>query len=285
MRDFDKWLKTLKSNIASFDFYADFPKVYANASKNKDELELINSVVGSKNIKQDITKLIKKNPKILAVVPSLLAKRESRILVNVDSKEEIYDFENLNHTIQEYIDFMEKSKLLDLIQNHIVNSVTDYIIGLEVGMDTNARKNRSGKAMEKIVENHLEGLGLIKNKTYWSQMRASTIKTKFGIDVTGLDKEYKAEKVFDFVIYLHKHVYAIETNFYSGGGSKLNETARSYKNIVLESKKINNFTFVWITDGQGWLSAKNNLRETFEIHENLFNLNDLKNGKLKKLIK
>lgn len=151
-------------------------------------------------------------------------------------------------------------------------------MGIEVGMDTNARKNRTGDSMENIVEPYLINYGFIKNKTYFKEMYKTDVEKKFGVDLSSISNKGKTEKRFDFVFAKNGRVYGIECNFYSGGGSKLNETARSYKNLAIESNDIGNFTFVWFTDGTGWNSAKHNLEETFDSLPTIFNLNDLRNG-------
>lgn len=86
------------------------------------------------------------------------------------------------------------------------------------------------------------------------------------------------EKRFDFVLKTDSMIYGMETNFYSGGGSKLNETARSYKTLALEADTVEGFTFVWFTDGKGWISARNNLEETFDCMKHIYNIADLENG-------
>ncbi|MFA7515253.1 MAG: DpnII family type II restriction endonuclease, partial [Bacilli bacterium] len=143
-----------------------------------------------------------------------------------------------------------------------------------------------GTAMENIVEAFILDAGFIKDVTYFKEMKTSKIKELFGIELTleSLD-ESKAEKRFDFVIKTEQKVYAIEVNFYSGGGSKLNETSRSYKMLAQESKDIPNFEFVWFTDGIGWNSAKKNLEETFDVLEHMYNIDDLENGILTQIIK
>ena len=139
--------------------------------------------------------------------------------------------------------------------------------------------------MEDLVESYLLKAGLIKGKTYFKEMYASDVEKKFGLDLSKLSNDGKAEKRFDFVfVGALGTVFACECNFYSGGGSKLNETARSYKTLAEESKNIPGFQFVWFTDGKGWDSTKHNLEETFDILENLYNLEDLEHGAIDSLV-
>ena len=162
-----------------------------------------------------------------------------------------------------------------MLSNHIIDNLIDYAIGVEVGMDTNARKNRPGDIMEDIVESYLLEAGFEKNVTYFKELNKTDIERKFGLELSKISNDGKTEKRFDFVFIKDNHVYACKYNFYNTGGSKLNETARSYKTLSLEAKDIPNFTFVWFTDGMGWNYAKHNLEETFDILETIYNLNDL----------
>ena len=137
--------------------------------------------------------------------------------------------------------------------------------------------------MENLVENYIKKVGFIKGKNYFKEMYINEITEKWGINLSAISNQGKAEKRFDFVVKTENMIYGIETNFYSSGGSKLNETARSYKTLALEINTISGFTFVWFTDGKGWIKAKNNLEETFDIMENLYNINDLENGIISKV--
>ena len=139
--------------------------------------------------------------------------------------------------------------------------------------------------MEDLVESFLQKEGLLKGVNYFKEMKLSTIEQKWNLDLSTISNNGKTEKRFDFVIKSNNVIYGIETNFYSTQGSKLNETARSYKTIALESKDIKGFAFVWFTDGYGWKSARHNLEETFDVMENIYNIKDLENGKLKELLK
>ena len=160
----------------------------------------------------------------------------------------------------------------------------DYVTGVEVGMDTNGRKNRTGHTMENIVQSYLEQEGFVMGVNLYKEIYQNEVEQLFNVDLSAITNEGNTSKRFDFVIKRDSTVYLIETNFYSGGVSKLNETARSYKMITEEAKTIQNVEFVWFTDGQGWFQAKKNLRETFEVLPYLYNINDLKNGILKELL-
>lgn len=287
-RDFTTWLNTMINSIADWTYYTDFPKCYDHADKIKIELNILSSLIGSHNIEEDFKRLAERYPETLSALPILIAKREKEnIIVKGTDKDYSFNFKNPNYSLDEYVMFLRRSGVFDLLEKHLVANLYDYVLGVEVGLDSNSRKNRTGETMEKLVESFLIDAGLEKNKSYFCQMKASDVKSRFGIDLSDIGKANttkKAEKKFDFVIYLKKHLYVCEVNFYSSKGSKLNETARSYKEIALELKGRNDVSFIWITDGQGWFSARNNLKETFNILDDIYNLNDLRNGILKTIL-
>lgn len=285
MRDFEKWLSTMTDTIASWKYYTDFQKVYKNADNIKVELNILNSLIGSNNIKNDFLKLLKDYPNILKAIPILIAKRENVIIIKDAIGDYYYNFKKKNYSDEEYAIFMEKTGIFDLLQNHLISNLYDYVIGVEVGLDTNARKNRTGDAMEDIVESYIAKAGFVKDINYYKELDKSKIEEMFGIDLSNISNKGKTEKRFDFVITTPNGIYAIETNFYTAGGSKLNETARSYKNLALESESIDGFNFVWITDGVGWNKAKHNLQETFEKLDYIYNIEDMKNGIMTEVFK
>lgn len=188
--------------------------------------------------------------------------------------------------------FMRKTGIFDLLENHLISNVFDYVTGVEVGMDTNGRKGRTGDAMEDLVESYLLKSGFVRDFNYFKEYTKTDIMSKWGVDLSHIEQKLKgnsqnknAEKRFDFVVKTDKMLYVIETNFYAVQGSKLNETARSYKMIETEFKNMKDVTFVWITDGKGWKSARHNLEETFNEMDNIYNINDMKNGIMTEIFK
>ena len=288
-RDFAKWLSTFRTSIASYEYYVDFEKVYDNIDAIRIELNILNSLVGSRDIENDFRQLLERYPEVLRVIPILLAKRESEIYCQDENGGRVFVFKaNLpsfksRECFAQYAHFMKKTGLFDLISNRIINNLVDYVTGVEVGLDSNGRKNRGGHLMEDLVEGFLKKEGLVKDIHYFKEMYISDIEKRWHIDLSGISNQGKTEKRFDFVVRKGNMIYGIETNFYTGGGSKLNETARSYKTIALEARGIEGFAFVWVTDGQGWHSARNNLEETFDVMENIYCIHDLESGILNTL--
>lgn len=288
MREFDKWLKSFRNSIASYDYYIDFKKVYKNADELKIQLNILNSLIGSKSIKSDFEKLIKSYPEIKKAIPILIAKRELEIYCQDENGGLVYEFNPNNKTdltIADYSYFMKETGLFDLLQNHIINNLVDYVIGVEVGLDSNGRKNRGGHLMEDLVESFILKAGFVKNKTYFKEMYIHEIEEKWSADLSAISNQGKMEKRFDYVVKADNMIYVIETNFYSGGGSKLNETARSYKTLAQEVDTIDGLTFVWFTDGKGWNSARHNLEETFDVMEHIYNIADMENGIMDEVFK
>ena len=283
MRDFNHWLSKFRVSISGYSYYVDFEKVVQNVEKLKIELNILNALIGSKNIESDFEKIIQKYPETMKCIPLLLAVRGNEIYAQDYEGAYTYNFNQKNCSIEEYKVFMRKTGLFDLIANHLVNNLVDYALGVETGLDSNGRKNRGGHLMEDLVESYIKKAGFIKDKNYFKEMKINQIEKMFDIDLSAISNKGKTVKRFDFVIKTDGMIYGIETNFYASSGSKLNETARSYKQIAQEADTIAGFTFVWFTDGKGWIDARNNLEETFEVLDTIYNIDDMKNGVMKSL--
>ena len=284
-RNFLEWLGSFRSSIANYGYYVDFDKIYSNIDKVKIELNILNSLIGSKNIETDFENLIKKYPETLKCIPLLLAVRADEIYAIDEEGEFTYNFKKANLKVEQYKIFMRKTGLFDLIADHIVNNLFDYATGVETGLDSNGRKNRGGHLMEDLVESFIRKSGFIKDINYFKEMYIHQITDKWGINLSAISNQGKTEKRFDFVIKTDNMIYGIETNFYSSGGSKLNETARSYKTLALEIDTIDGLEFVWFTDGKGWTSARHNLEETFDVMEHVYNIKDLENDIINKKLR
>ena len=284
-RDFNNWLSAFRDSIADYGYYIDFEKVHKNVDSIKVELNILNSLIGSKTIEDDFEKIITEYPNVLKCIPLLLAVRANEIYAMDKDGAFTYTFNNQNLSIEQYKIFMKKTGLFDLLENHIISNLVDYATGVETGLDSNGRKNRGGHLMEDLVESFIQKAGFIKGETYFKEMYIHQISNKWNIDLSAISNQGKMEKRFDFVIKTPNMIYAIETNFYGSGGSKLNETARSYKTLATETDTIDGFTFVWFTDGKGWTSARHNLEETFDVMEYIYNIKDLENGIIDEVFK
>lgn len=288
-RNFNDWLSKFRSSIANYGYYVDFEKVHRNVDSIKVELNILNSLIGSKDIENEFTNLLKRYPEIIKCVPILLAVRANEIYCQDENGGYLYKFDydkyppNSHAYFERCQYFMRETGLFDLLENHIINNLVDYVTGVETGLDSNGRKNRGGHLMEDLVEGFIVKAGFVKGKNYFKEMYIHEITEKWDIDLSAISNQGKAEKRFDFVIKTEKMIYGIETNFYTGGGSKLNETARSYKQIAQEAATIDGFEFMWFTDGSGWTSARHNLEETFDVMENIYSIDDLENGILNKI--
>ena len=290
-RNFSTWLSGFRDSIADYGYYIDFEKVHRNVDNIKVELNILNSLIGSKNIEVDFENLMRKYPEILKCIPLLLAVRANEIYCQDENGGHLFQFDfgkyppNSHAHCERYKYFMRETGLFDLLENHIVNNLVDYATGVETGLDSNGRKNRGGHLMEDLVESFINKAGFVKDKTYFKEMYIHQITAKWGIDLSAISNQGKMEKRFDFVVKTPTMIYGIETNFYGSGGSKLNETARSYKTLALETDTIDGFTFVWFTDGKGWTSARHNLEETFDVMEHIYNIKDLENGIITEVFK
>ena len=235
-RNFSTWLSGFRDSIADYGYYIDFGKVHRNVDGIKVELNILNSLIGSKNIKEDFKALIKKYPETLKCIPLLLAVRANEIYCQDENGGYMYQFyfgkypPNSHAHYERYAYFMEHTGLFDLLENHIINNLVDYATGVETGLDSNGRKNRGGHLMEDLVESFINKAGFVKDKTYFKEMYIHQITDKWGVDLSAISNQGKTEKRFDFVVKTPNMIYGIETNFYGSGGSKLNTRSRNRHN-------------------------------------------------------
>ena len=278
MRNFEEWLSKFKTSIATYDYYTSFENVYRNTNEVKVELNILNSLIGSKDIEADFITLATRYPDILKAVPILLAKRESEIYCTDNKGSFVYQFNKRNLPIEQYAYFMRETGLFDLISNHLIGNLYDYVLGVNTGLDSNGRKNRGGHLMEDLVESYLIKAGV----TYHKEMYIEDAEKMYGVNLYPLSSPDSQTKRFDFVVKGKETLYLIECNFYASHGSKLNETARSYEHIATLAKEVKGAKFVWFTDGEGWKKAKGNLKETFKVLDTMFSIDDLENGIIEK---
>lgn len=278
-RKFEEIMDTLKTSITPYDFFVDFKKVFKNVKEIEILLNTMNYLIGkTDHFDQAFKDVFEQNSNIYKVIPVLLATREKNIEILEDRLIK-YDFENAQ-SVDDYLTFVKKTNLIELFTDRGVKNLVDYVTGVEVGLDTNARKNRTGTLMEAKVESYISKI--IDSQHYLSQARLVDIKTYLGIDIMA-SLEVDKNKRFDFAVKVGDKLFLIETNYYRTSGSKLNETARSYAKLSQDIKGIDDVNFVWITDGQGWQSTKNNFKAAYDVIDYLFNLFDLEQDVLTEL--
>jgi type II restriction enzyme len=260
---FKIFLSQLSETNATLDYFTDFKKIKGNVNKIAIKLNQLNYLIGKADIKAAVNELYEENPKAFEVLDILIAIRKNKNAKTFNNKGEIVMLDSYFTSPQSICEYIEETGLGEIFKNKDVKNLVDYVFGIEVGLDTNARKNRGGENMSKAVS-----LFFDKAKVFYKKEVSNTAFPEIlslGADV----------KRFDFVIKTKKKTYLIETNFYNGGGSKLNETARSYSDVAPKINQYENYEFVWITDGQGWLSAKNKLEEAYNIIPSMYNLTTL----------
>lgn len=281
----NEFLSSLSITNRTPEYYVNWEKVERETKKFELELNTLNYLIGKENIFDETLKLFKMQPNLIKVIPSLIASRDKVLDILSINNDDDMTFERLDFSkidtdrIEEYVIFAEDSGLLDFLQNKANRSLVDYVYGVEAGLDSNARKNRSGTTMEGILERHVSKLASELGLEWKAQATAAYIKEKWYIEVP-VDK---SERRFDVAVYSAKNnkLWLIETNYYGGGGSKLKAVAGEFTELsqfVVQSK--DDVEFVWVTDGQGWKTAHLPLSEAFGHIVNVFNLNMLKNNYL-----
>ncbi len=262
---FNTFMSQLSETNATLSFWTNFEKIKENVASIEIKLNTLNYLIGKQDLETAVTELWNTDKSVFSVLLILIAcrKRDKKIVINTDG--EFVRLESYLTTLNGVIEFIKETGLAEIFQNKNIKSLVDYVFGVEVGLDSNARKNRSGDAMEDTVELIINNVGLKYRKEVVSR-EWPEITNALGTD----------EKRFDFVIYTDNKTYLMEVNFYSGGGSKLNETARSFTEIGPKINAINGFEFVWVTDGKGWEKAKNKLQEAYYTIPSVYNLTTLK---------
>ncbi|GAB4127969.1 MAG: type II restriction endonuclease [Ignavibacteriales bacterium] len=283
---FEEITSSFKDKITQWNYFVNWKKVLQNIEPIERELNLLNYLIGKKDLHTETVELLLKYPDTIKAIPLLLAIREKSLEVLIDTRKFIYrkfDFSKKSYSevdIKTFADFILKSGLGELLQDKKIKNLVDYVTGVEVGLDSNGRKNRGGTLMENLVEEFIRDSCYELGIEYMPQATAKKIKNKWNIDV----KVDKSSRIIDFAINKNGKLYFIEVNFYGGGGSKLKSTATEY---IRMNEYWNNqgIEFIWITDGAGWKSTLKPLREYFDKADYLLNLEMLRNGVLKRILK
>ena len=263
-KDFDKFMSQLRETNQSLDFFCDFEKISQNVEDIKLSLCILNSLIGAKDMRNAVETIWKRDKSAFNVMNILIAVRDEGNKKVLNSLGECVLLDSLFTSIDGVMEYLNDTGLTYIFQERKVKDLVDYVFGIETGLDTNARKNRSGHIMEGMVADIFDNAGIkYRTEVYSKEWKEIT-------DVLGDD-----QKRFDFVIETNNKTYLIEVNFYSGGGSKLNEVARSYSDIAPKINSVSGFEFVWITDGIGWKSAKNKLQEAYNIIPSIYNLSNI----------
>lgn len=263
-KDFELFISQLSETNATLDYFTDFEKVIKNTNKIAIKLNQLNYLIGKTDLTKAIEELYEENPKVFEVLDILIAVRTKDKKKTLNANGEFVLLESYFMSLQGVINYIEQTGLAEVFKNKNITNLVDYVFGVEVGLDTNARKNRGGENMAKAVALKFKGANI--------PYRAEVNSTEFE-EIKSLGQDLKR---FDFVVQTSKKIYLIETNFYNSGGSKLNEVARAYTDIAPKINQYDKFEFVWITDGQGWLSAKNKLGEAYSLIPSVYNLATLK---------
>lgn len=264
-KDFNKFMSQLQETNQTLDFFCDFDKIAANVDNIKLSLCMLNSLIGTTDLRKSVETIWKRDSSAFSIMDILIAVRSGGKKVVLNSSGGSIIIDRLFTSIDGVMEYLEGTGLADLFRKKKINDLVDYVFGIETGLDSNARKNRSGHVMEGMVANILSDNGIeFRQEVYSTEW--PNLQRVLGDD----------EKRFDFVIKTSKKTYLIEVNFYSGGGSKLNEVARSYSDIAPKVNSVTGFEFVWITDGIGWKSAKNKLQEAYNIIPSIYNLTSIK---------
>ena len=263
-KDFELFLSQLQETNQSLDFFCDFEKISQNVENIKLSLCMLNSLMGAQDMRKAVETIWNRDKTAFNVMDILIAVRSGGKKKVINSLGECIVLDTLFSSVDGVMEYLDNTGLTEIFQQQKIKDLVDYVFGIETGLDSNARKNRSGHVMEGMVARIFDKSGI----KYRQEVYSSEWPEISG--VLGDD-----EKRFDFVIESSGKTYLIEVNFYSGGGSKLNEVARSYSEIAPKINSVPGFEFVWITDGIGWKSAKNKLQEAYNIIPSIYNFTNI----------
>ncbi|MEA5580768.1 type II restriction endonuclease [Nodularia harveyana UHCC-0300] len=285
---FDFFKDTLTGSITKWDYFVDWQKVLKGFHNIEIHLNTLNYLIGKNDIESEFCTLLQQSPQIITTIPILIACRTLSLQILTDYSKgrfiyKSFNFQNKTSLTQSDIDdileFTKKTGVLDLFRNKNIKSIPDYVLGIEVGLDTNGRKNRGGKTMETIVESLVSKICQQNNFSWIPQATSQKILSEWNIKV----EVDKSKRCFDFAVKNQNSIYLLETNFYGGGGSKLKSTAGEYKSLF-DFISPQGHKFIWVTDGLGWKTSLRPLEETFLYIDYTFNLNMVVNGLLEELI-
>lgn len=280
---FEYILENLKDTIHTYDFFVAWEKVLRNVSEIEVSLNILNTLIGKDDVSHRLKGLIKQYPQIVSTIPILIAVRDKNIKISSEYGDIEYVFSKKKYYTDEEIEkivfFADRCGFLKIVEDKSIKNLVDYVIGVEVGLDTNARKNRSGIAMENLVEVYVKSICIKHGFKYLKQATVDKIKMKFNKSVS----TDKADRHFDFAVDTGEKLYLIETNYYSGGGSKLKSVAGEFSNLFSVVKN-DDVGFIWVTDGKGWLTSKRPLLEAFNIVDYIININMINNGLLDEIL-
>ncbi len=262
--EFATFMSQLKETNQTLDFFCDFDKIHDKVEDIKLSLCMLNSLIGAADMQNAVETIWGRDRSAFNVMDILIAVRSEGKKKVLNSLGECVVLDSLFESVDGVMEFLNDTGLAEVFQSQKITNLVDYVFGVETGLDSNARKNRSGHVMENVVAEIFENNGVDYRTEVYSSEWAEITKA-LGDD----------EKRFDFVIETPQKIYLIEVNFYSGGGSKLNEVARAYSDIAPKINAVDGFEFVWITDGIGWNSAKNKLQEAFNIIPSIYNLTSI----------
>lgn len=285
---FQYFQNTLTDSISVWNYFVDWEKVLRKFNDVEINLNILNYLVGKNDIENEFGLLLQQHPQIISAIPILIACRTTnfQILTDYTSGDFVYKSFNFKRKdslsqleINDILEFTKNTGVLELFKNKNIKSIPDYVLGIEVGLDSNGRKNRGGTTMEIILGNLISTICQQNNFLLIPQATSQKIQAQWNINV----QVDKSNRRFDFAVKNQNNLYLIEANFYSGGGSKLKSTAGEYKTLF-DFISRQGHKFIWVTDGLGWKTTLRPLEETFKYIDYTLNLNMVVSGLLGELI-
>lgn len=263
-KNFDLFMSQLAETNATLDFYTDFSKIRENVRSIEIKLNTLNYLIGKIDLDAAVKELWDNDKRVFSILDILIATRKEQNKKYLDDMGKPHLIHELLSTHEGVMKFLKGTGMAEVFQNKDIKNLVDYVFGVEAGLDTHARKNRSGDITELLLHRILTANGIEHRMEVYSH-EFPELQKALGAD----------EKRFDFMIQTKRCTYLIEVNFYNGGGSKPNEVARAYRELSPIVNNVDGFEFVWVTDGQGWNSARNKLEEAYNEIDRMYNFESL----------
>ena len=282
---FDHLLGSLSDAIRTWDYFVNWDKVYKNVAELEVQLNIWNYLIGKENFDEEFRSLVRRYPEIVKAIPSMVVRdgQNSQAYQVIQGEEiNLFDFSspaNSDEEVEKALNFVKASGLARLFGDSGIKNFVDYLIGVEAGVDSNGRKNRSGSGMESILEGKIASICDRRGWKYMEQASPEAIKQSWGVDFkTGL-----SSRRFDFAVLADGQVSVIEVNIYNGGGSKLKATAGEFTTLH-QSLEATPVKLIWVTDGKGWVTTAKPLRDAFDKVDFVLNLSLIDAGCLEEAV-
>lgn len=266
---YNVFIKTLSTTNIKLEEYTSWKKINKEMDKNRWYCNQLNFFlsINEKDFKLKFSKYFNESEESFKMLPLLLSNKKEHFNYLINNQIRTFNIKNKSDV---YIFIRESGLLENIFINESCKDIYSYCFGVEVGIDNNSLKNKSGKWASDILLKILEDNNIeeIKKEVYIKDI-LNLPNNKLG--------EFQNKK-FDFVFKYKNVTYLVELNYFNSGGSKINSESDRFielNNKIIESK-IPNIKLLYVTDGLGWLKHKEKLKMVLKNIGHCYNFQLLK---------